>query len=399
MRIAFFAESFPKQSETFILNQVLNTLEMGHDVDVYAIQPIANERPIASYIPDASLRDRLRIFYLQELRPQNIQHQNVLCLWQVPKFIRTYGLTNIRQVVHHSLTLPYAKYDLIHAHFGTSARRVALLKNLGVIEGPLIATFHGFDVHTIPRNHPLSYYKIVFETAEAITVGSQFMWDKLLWMGAPRQKLHLLPMPIDLQRFAYRTPQESPDTISFLSIGRLIDWKAHRHAIEAFALVKDSLPAWHYIIVGEGNERAGLEKLIHENDLSSHITLAGQRTSDEVYDYLHRSDILIHPSVQGRLGSIESQGVVLAEAAAVGLPIIATRAGGIPDTVIDEHNGYLVEQANIPQLAQTIQTLATSPKKWPQMSTNGRALVEERFNQHTIDAKRLALYRRISTAS
>lgn len=393
MRIAFFSESFPKQSETFILEQVVDSLKRGHHVDIFPAAGTLSQEALDQFIPDQALHKNLQVFYPSKSINYLATAKNVRFLSTLPSLTRQFGRTNMTQVLRYIVDQPCRDYDAIHAHFGPSARRVALLRRAGILSGPFIATFHGFDVHAVLRTHPISYYNIVFSDAAAITVGSQYMWEKLLWMGAPREKMHLHPMPIDLDFFAYRQPQTDGRHIAFISIGRLIDSKAHRHAIEALARIKDRLPSWHYSIIGEGEERKNLERLIATYDLQHHVKLLGRLPKADVRAQLNAHDIMLHPFVQGRLGSIESQGVVLAEAAAVGLPIVASRVGGIPDTVVDGKNGFLVPSGSVDELSATILKIVQQRKNWGKMGQWGRTHVEAKFDQHSLSDIRHELYR------
>jgi colanic acid/amylovoran biosynthesis glycosyltransferase len=402
MRIAYFVEIFPQDTETFILRQICASVEAGHDVYVFPVAS-STSRSVQPAVDEYALRERTFAPNARSSLPQAVSRpagvREHLAAWRsLFTTMRTYGRLGIRQVADHLRTFSPASFDVIHAHFGPSARRAALLIEMGWIEGPLIATFHGFDVNVLMRRYPSSIYQPVFDHAAEITVGSTFMHRLMSWMGAPADRLAVRPMGVPLDDFPYRPVRANGphnETV-FITVGSVSEHKGQTVAIEALAKLPSETHPWHYHIVGGGPLETTLRNRIAELDIGSRITIHGWTSTDEVQKLLSESDILLHPARQSDSGSVESQGVALAEAHAVGLPIIASDCGGISDTVIDAKTGYLVPPDDADALHKCIESILGEEERWSDMGRAGRAHVEANYSHEKLMEEQLGSYEQVA---
>jgi len=143
----------------------------------------------------------------------------------------------------------------------------------------------------------------------------------------------------------------------------------------------------HVIIYGEGPERGRLESLSQQCGLSDRVELPGWR--DDIYSALEALDIFVLPSLN------ESAGLVLLEAMACGLPVVATRVGGIPEYVAEGETGLLVPPRDPQALAAAIESLIVDPARREALGRAGRRRVEERFTAERMVAQTVQLYRRL----
>ncbi|MEM2293071.1 MAG: glycosyltransferase [Nitrososphaerota archaeon] len=134
------------------------------------------------------------------------------------------------------------------------------------------------------------------------------------------------------------------------------------------------------IIIGDGPRKNILSNLIKKLGLSDRVKLIGRLPHEEVLKYLYNSNIFVFPSISCRDGSTEALGYACVEAMACGLPVVASNVGGIPEYVINDQTGLLVEQRSPKQIAEAIEELINNPKKAKRLSRNARKIVEHMFD-------------------
>lgn len=281
-------------------------------------------------------------------------------------------------------------FDILHCHFGPNGLIGAYLKDIGVVKR-LIVTFHGSDITGYPFRHGKGVYKTLYEQADAITVGTHFVEAKLIQNGCPPGKIRIIPAGIRMEEHNL-LPLHTRDPYLVLSVGRLIEAKGFRYAIEAFQKVVQRIPQARYVIVGNGPERSTLEELIQKLGISTSVELAGEKIDHEIHALYQQASLFILPSIVTSKGIEEGQGLVLQEAQAWGLPVIATRVGGIPEGILDGVTGYLVPPEDSSSLAEKIIYLLEHPDIRKQMGEAGESFVRERFNVEIITQKLIQLY-------
>ncbi|AIO30175.1 glycosyl transferases group 1 family protein [Burkholderia cenocepacia] len=286
-----------------------------------------------------------------------------------------------REVARH-------KPALVHAHFGVDALYGAsLARSLGV---PLIATLHGFDV-TVKRSvfvkswspalmrYGLSHRRLATSVTCFLCV-SEFIRRKAIEFGFPEDRLLTHYIGIDLSQFR-PTLNANREVFRILHIARLVEKKGTRYLLEALCrLPKHIRSRIQLDVVGEGPLRADLEAVTRREGLSRNVTFHGAQSQDQVRAHLANSALLCLPSVTASDGDAEGLGMVVLEAAASGVPVLATRHGGIPEAVIDGETGMLMPERDALALADAIAFLVTNEPVRAQMGHNGRARMEMHFD-------------------
>ena len=217
--------------------------------------------------------------------------------------------------------------DLIHAHFFIAgATAVRLGRRLGV---PVVISEHSsrFADGTL-RGRDLRRARRALGGAAVVCPVSRYLAD-LIERAGVEARMSVVPNAVDAEVFApgSRSPL-SRDGVVLAYAGHLIPGKGLDHLLRALAGA--GLPgAWRLRIAGEGHARGELERLAGELGLAEHVEFAGALPKPRLAELLRGADLFVLPS----LG--ETQGVVLIEAMACGLPVLATDAGGIPETVPD----------------------------------------------------------------
>ncbi len=236
----------------------------------------------------------------------------------------------------------------------------------------------------------------------AIIANSYAAYQNLKSQGYPYQKVHVLPNVIDLSAFekaaqaANQAHLESdltqPDQVQVITVGRLVKAKRLDIFLQVLALARKTNPRIHGIVVGNGPERAFLEKTAEELGLlSDGVVFTGRR--NDVPHLLKSADILMLTS------SHEGFPNVLLEGMAAGLPIITTPAGDAPIIVQEGVTGYICDFEDIEGMAQRLLKLTSSTEARLSVGQAGAARVKQKYSADSLDQQLLNTYRDIGTAS
>jgi colanic acid/amylovoran biosynthesis glycosyltransferase len=215
-------------------------------------------------------------------------------------------------------------------------------------------------------------------------------------LGCDPQRLEVLFSGLDVERFPYRGTRAGADrTLRITSVGRLVEKKGLQYAIDAAAMLRDAGIAFELAIGGDGPQRAALENKIDALELQGAVKILGALRHERVIDLLNRSDILLAPSVTASDGDEDAPVNTLKEGMAIGLPVVSTFHGGIPELVEDGVSGYLVPERDGAAIAERLTHLAQHPEIWAAMRRNGRRRVEEAFDSALLDDRLNAIYGKI----
>ncbi len=210
-----------------------------------------------------------------------------------------------------------------------------------------------------------------------------------------KKKLSVIPNGIDTARFSAVLPVERseerkrwgvlPDVPVIGFVGRVEEkTKKLTHLIEAFAHLKRFKPTAVLLIVGDGPDRKMLDALVISQGLTGAVMFVGaQRNVEKIYPLM---DVYVQPSVS------EGFGLSLLEAMASGVPIVATKTGGIPEVVVDGKTGILVPPRNPLALSKAMEDLLSDPNLSRKMGNSGRKRVEKLFDIQGVLGKIEALY-------
>ena len=285
---------------------------------------------------------------------------------------------------------------LIHAHFGIDGvYALPLAKRLDI---PLITTFHGFDATMATAaffsspawvNYPLFRGLLAREGSLFLCVSS-FIRDRVLAMGFPEQQTRVHYTGVDVHAIQPRSANEEQNVI--LHVARLVEMKGTKYLIEAFAALAPQHPGAQLVIIGDGALRKPLQAMTRSLGMSGRIVFLGALSHLHVLAWMRKAAMLVLPSVRTGTGRMEGLGMVLLEAAATGVPVVATNVGGIPEGVLDGQTGFLVPERDAAALARSMTALLESPSLRQRMGLQARQFVETRFDADALDETLEATY-------
>lgn len=238
--------------------------------------------------------------------------------------------------------------------------------------------------------------------ADAFVAMSRLIREEMVTAGVPGERVRVLPHGVDTERFRPASPAERAGLRARLGLpggplavyaGRLLRGKGLETLLDALAAT--SVPAGlRLVLVGSGEGQAldataDLRARAARLGLEPRVVFAGR--SDRVEDYLRASDVFVFPSL------FEALGIALVEAAACGLPAIASRTGGIVDVVEDGRSGWLVTPGDAGALAAALSELARDEVLRAAMAEHARARALARFDERDVLLGYRALFRELSS--
>ena len=279
---------------------------------------------------------------------------------------------------------------IVHAH-SARAHAVAWLASSRRFSPP-IAVSRRVDF-PVGRNwlsrskylHPCCYYLAI----------STAVRDVLIRGGVTPDRIFLVPSGVDPAKFSYQTDRPAirrslavgDDEFLVCNVGALTDHKDHATLIQAAQIALAEAPRLRFIVLGEGELRATLEAQITRLDLGDRFRLVGFQ--DNVEPYLAASDLFVLSS------HLEGLCTSLLDAMLLKLPIVATRAGGVGDIVVDGETGLLVEPRQSEALAHAIVRMTRDSDLRAQFATAGARRVREHFSIERTIALTETAYRKI----
>lgn len=409
LSVGLVVNGFPVLSQTFVLNQAAGLVERGHDVTILALgdppRPTLKQQPIVRrygllektvYLPKPprSIFERLA-----RLGPALVHGGRQACdLLARSLDLRRYSpltAASLRNFYLGLPLLPLGGFDVVHCQFGTLGLAALALRQLGVLAGPLVVSFRGFDASRVVQEHGPEVYSELFREGELFLPNCEHFRRRLIDLGCDAQKIEVLRSGIDCKRF--QIPQQPPRSTGptrLVAIGRLVEKKGLAYAIEAVAIARRENPSISLQIIGDGPLRTSLQTQIDRLDLADCVRLCGELDQDQLIAKLGQSDVLVAPSVRAADGDEDAPVNTLKEAMAMGLPVIATRHGGIGELVVDGVSGCLCPERDAPALAQSILRLDGERDRWPAMGRAGRLRVIDHYDIEPLNDRLVELYRR-----
>ena len=385
MRLLHLTTSYPRHagdpSGGFVADSVQALVRRGHAVTVAA--PHAPGTPMEETGRGGERIRRFRYGYAESLCygegiPENLRAAPWRAV-QIPGLLWALYRATCRYAPEH---------DCVHAHWSVCGALAAAAASGN--KRPLIVTLRGSDLNArLPLLSCLTRRAI--RRAEALVTVSDSLRAAALRCGADAARVHVIP------NGAPEIPPLAPaarlgvrhelgwmdDAPVFVMVGRLVPVKNPRLVLSAFSLATAAGMDARLVFAGDGSERKALQRMVRESGLASRVAFLGLVEPSGVYRLLQASDALVMGSLsEGRPNAV-------AEAMAAGLPVVATRVGGVPELVADGHTGVLVNSGDAAAMSDAMQAFATDGALRGRMGEAGRTRLAAVMPPWAVHAERL----------
>lgn len=380
-KILVTATTFPRwendKEATFVKDLSISLAKRGFDVHV-----------LVPHCSNLKLREKLGLLDMHRFTyffPRSFEQlayggmlpnlkKNPLLIVEAP-FLFFSELKNIFRIVKKE------KIDLIHSHWllpqglaGAIARKKLSIKHLLTIHAAGL-----FALERLPFRRKIADFIAAY--SDAIAIVSGFGRERFLRLLSPNirkkteKKIELISMGTGTAMFrkkvdknALRKKNNITSKNTLLFIGRIAEKKGLVYLIRAMPQILNKQKDTLLLVLGDGPLRPQLEALTKKLGIQGNVRFIGYISGKGKIPYFKIADILVVPSIVTKSGDTEGLPVTTMEGMAAGLPIVATDVGGTPDIVINNRNGFLVQQKSSSAIAEKVLTLLQSPQKMKSFS-------------------------------
>ena len=258
--------------------------------------------------------------------------------------------------------------DLVHVHWMLPQGLAAMLGARGI---PRVVTTHGGDIYALRDRLSMAAKRLVLRHADAVTAMNADMADRLVGLGAPRARVHVLPMGADVEtvRSAAAGAARVPGRLVF--VGRLVEKKGVAVLLDALRLLEPG--GWSLEVVGDGP----LADELAARAAGLPVTFAGCQPRSAVALAYARAEIAVVPSVPASSGDQDGLPVSLLEAMAAGCAVVGSRIPGIDAAVLDGDSGVLVPPGDPVALAAALAVLLGDPDRRAKLGAAAASRAED----------------------
>lgn len=380
--VAHFCSTFLKPDMQHVYRQITGLQAAGEFESVVITRRRENTEAFwfwekkVRVIPKPPLRFLRRLWYRSLLR-----------LPAVPLSFR-----ECRDILYE---LQRIRAQLLHVYFGHVA--VELLPVLRCCRIPVTVSFHGADAGVNVGGASGQRLRDVFAIATIIMARSEALMADLAGLGCPEYKLRLLRTGIPMESWTPPPSRQAPADGAWhlLQACRLVEKKGLFVTLEAFARLREAFPRAILTLAGDGPLEARLRTRAANLGLGDCVRFPGFLAQPALKEAFERAHLFLHPSQMGPDGNREGIPNALLEAMASGLPVVATRHGGIPEAVDEGISGMLVDEGDSTGLAAALQHYLGHPDALFAAGTAARLKIEQDFTQQRQVRAIAELYREV----
>lgn len=280
------------------------------------------------------------------------------------------------------------RYDVLHSHWILPQGFTGVLA-ARPLRIPHVLTVHGGDVFALKGGLLRRFKGFSLRHADAVTVNSSATEAAVREIEPHLSHLHRIPMGVEVRDVdkqdpkvrAIRERHRRGAGPLLVFVGRVVEEKGIGDLLHAVALLKGNLPDTTAVIAGEGQDRERFQAEAAALGVADRVTFTGWVQPEEVTAYLAAGDVFVGPSRTSPDGWVEAQGLTFIEAMVAGTPVIATRVGGIVDSVTDGVTGLTVDEASPEQIAAAVARLVGEPGLDDTLARNALESVAQRFSR------------------
>jgi glycosyltransferase involved in cell wall biosynthesis len=397
LKIGYVVSTWPRLSQTFVLNEILALERRGVSLRIFSIKD-----PRVEPVHAKLAKVRAPVAYLSFGRPgRPILRANMRVARYLPgRYLRTllgalrYGRRDILRCFFQAGYLAdLVRRDSVvhlHAHFATTPTLVAMFTH-ELIGVPYTFTAHARDIYADTTPELL---RAEMERAQAVITVSEYNRQHLHRIKPDLNgKLSCIDYGLDLSEFHFRWPRASdlqPPII--LAVARLVEKKGLQDLILAANILRGQGHCFHVQIIGDGALRQTLDNRVAELGLQDWVTLLGAQPHEKVRLAYEHACIFVLPCVIAEDGDRDGLPNVLLEAMASGVPVISTSVVGIQELIESECDGLVVPPNSAPALAGALERLVADPQLRDRLAQAARTKIEQRFSIDRSAERLLSLF-------
>jgi glycosyltransferase involved in cell wall biosynthesis len=377
--VLYYVGSFPKLSESFILNEINELYNRGYNIAIFAQndpgEKITHEEyqdiDVPIYYADASYTDFPKLLskksvqmalshatdgFFNHLSPKRAGH-NLLLGKQCAQFIESLDFD----------------INVVNAHFASSIGIRAMLaaRHHGI---PCTVTAHAVEILRSPNVPQIKY---ICDSMDHVIVPSEYNQDYLREEIGIENEITVVPATTQVEKF-----EPSAPTVEnrLLTVARLVEKKGYPYGIEAVNTLIEQGYDVEYHIVGTGDRKDRLQQQVKEYGIEDHVEFLGHVSDERLRRELSEASVFVLPCVIAEDGDRDAMPVVLKEAMASETACVSTTVSAVPELITDGHDGLLVSEKEPDELVFAIQELLDNPQKRKNMAENGWETVHTKFD-------------------
>lgn len=391
VRVGFLVKTFPRLSETFILNEILGLEEMGWNLHIYSLKRpseepvhpgVAHVKAPVDYVPSlrpaGTLLDPVRtcLAHLRLLGKRPVRYFSAMA-----RYFRTTQQTRLKEWLQAgslAVTLEKEGITHLHAHFANTPTAIAEIVHwlTGI---PFSFTAHAKDIYTTDE---LDLARRMGGAAAVFTC-TAFNAHHLRGIAGSKAPIELVYHGIDTARFAPlrgRSAQDVRGEIPIvLSIGRFSEKKGLEDLMRACAILRDKGMAFRCVMVGYGALEERLKQLRRELGLETVVEMPGRLAQPQVIEQYRRAAVFALPCVVLENGDRDGIPNVLLESMAAGVPVVTTHVSGISEVLEEGQTGWMVEPHHPAMLAERIEFVLNHREEAAAVASRARMRIEKDF--------------------
>ncbi|MDH5564162.1 MAG: glycosyltransferase family 4 protein [Nitrospirota bacterium] len=355
--IGYIVKIFPKLSETFILQEILELERLGLNLVILSLRP-PTDADTHSHFHQLKASVVYAPVLADDKGDDNIAQQSLWTSWVTEK-IREYDITHL------------------HAHYVTEPTNIAMQvqARIGI---PYSFTTHAKDLFLSSKED----VSRKVDRAQFVLTCTEYNKEYLEQMVQSDTPTYRVYHGVNLDVFKPSTPEISHEDKTrplILSIGRFRPKKGFTILIQACASLKKAGHHFQCVLVGYGPLEQDLKQMIHQLGVSNCVRLTGKVPQDGILDWFRQASVFVLPCQIAEDGDRDGVPNVLVEAMAMGLPVVSTAIASIPELIHDDHNGILTPQHDPESLAEALGLLLQDSDRRRTLGIAARKTVEENF--------------------
>lgn len=373
----YYVGEFPKLSESFIINEVVELINRGHNVTVLSIRDPDNDITHTEYE-----QNEIDVHYLNILRTWNGRQFISTAISQLSSLLQPtllkypfYACANIYLTSASINTIMNlgTEFDIIHTHFA-SPSRIAAIRTASYFNIPCTITTHAYDLYRPPNPQLL---ELILDKVDKIFTISEYNKQYMEREIGVSTEMKVVHAGIRPEKFE---TTENTEPHRLLTVSRLTEKKGLGYAIDAISKVAESYPEVDYRIVGSGEDEAKIQQQIDRCGLRDNVTLLGNISDEELISELDRAQAFLLPCIIAQNGDRDGIPVALMEAMSMETPPISTAISGIPELITNNQDGLLVKPRDSEGMRDAIFDVFQNPTHASEMGKRARQKIESEFN-------------------